>query len=204
MPCAAKALQALERELDLDYDPSRPTSPKVAPGTDGADPLLSVARGTVHFSRGEFVKAQMWYAKALEGERKQQEADVNLGGLNPALGLQEGGSQHLGMGGWRAAGVTPGLAGVGFDADLVIAAANNMAIAALYTCQLNRAVQILEDLIRQDPHRYLCKETAFNLCTLYDLSCEPSVAGRKKRVLQQVALLFYLEDLNAQSFRIPG
>ena len=81
--------------------------------------------------------------------------------------------------------------------------ANNLAIAKLYTCQLRTAVRTIEALVREDPGRFLTREAAFNLCTLYDLSCEPSVAGRRKRVLQMVAQRFALEDLAQEHFRIP-
>uniref|UniRef100_A0A7R9U0R3 Uncharacterized protein n=1 Tax=Pinguiococcus pyrenoidosus TaxID=172671 RepID=A0A7R9U0R3_9STRA len=196
VPPAAKALEALEAEMKgrdgesagLDPDP---------------DPLISLARGSLFFSKGEYVKAQVCYRDAMDVERKRQAADVSLDSLGRSLG---GSPRPMSpsVSGWRAGGVVPGVEGIGFDNDLVVSAANNLAIASLYTCQLGAAVQILEDLVREDPHRFLRKETAFNLCTLYDLSSEPSVAGRKKRVLQQIALRFHLEDLNASHFRIPG
>jgi len=44
----------------------------------------------------------------------------------------------------------------------------------------------------------------FNLCTMYELSCDNEVATRRKRVLQQVAARFFLHDIAELSFRITG
>jgi len=79
---------------------------------------------------------------------------------------------------------------------------NNLAIAALYSCRLHDAIQVLESLIRTDPTSFLSERIALNLCTLYELSADTAVANRKKRTLQLIAKRFFLHDVGPESFRI--
>lgn len=81
-------------------------------------------------------------------------------------------------------------------------AVNNYAICALYLKRLPDAISTLEQLVRENPPRNMVDAVVFNLCTMYDLSNEPQVALGKKRVLQQVASRYHLEDVLWQSFRL--
>jgi hypothetical protein len=96
------------------------------------------------------------------------------------------------------------LIGVDVEETLLVEAVNNYAIAAMYTCELQEAVDTLEGLIQEDPAAHLVDCVVFNLCTLYELSCDNEATTRKKRVLQQVAARFCLDDVNELSFRITG
>jgi len=88
------------------------------------------------------------------------------------------------------------------DERLLVAAVNNYAVCALYTCNLKGAIKYLEDIIREDPVRNMWDAIVFNLSTLYDLDSDNLVSQRKKHVLEQVALRFHLDDIDPQSFRI--
>ena len=79
---------------------------------------------------------------------------------------------------------------------------NNYAICAMYTCELALAVNTHESLIRENPAAHMCDVVVFNLSTLYELSCDNKLQVRKKRVLQQVAQRFFLDDIDLLSFRI--
>lgn len=83
--------------------------------------------------------------------------------------------------------------------SLILPALNNMALCALYTCQLEKAVSLMESLVRENPSRYLTQELAFNLCTMYELG--PDLGGIRKRVLQLIAKRFSLHDVPQTSFR---
>lgn len=60
----------------------------------------------------------------------------------------------------------------------------------------------MEGLIRTDPTCFLTERMALNLCTLYELSADTTVANRKKRALQLIAKRFFLHDVGPESFRI--
>ena len=79
---------------------------------------------------------------------------------------------------------------------------NNYAICAVYICELEKAVTMLENLIREDPTAHMSDVIVFNLCTLYELSCDSKVQTRRKNVLKQVAMRFCLDDVDAHSFRL--
>ena len=51
---------------------------------------------------------------------------------------------------------------------------------------------------------FCCPQVVFNLCTLYDLSCSPEISVMKKKVLQQFAGVYHMEDpvLHWRSFRL--
>jgi trafficking protein particle complex subunit 12 len=65
-------------------------------------------------------------------------------------------------------------------------AANNRAIAMVFTCRLQAAIAALEATIHADPSRTLVEPVVFNLCTLYDLESENSTA-KKKAIMKLVA-----------------
>eukprot|EP01006_Ploeotia_vitrea_P030325 TRINITY_DN62788_c0_g1_i1.p1 TRINITY_DN62788_c0_g1~~TRINITY_DN62788_c0_g1_i1.p1 ORF type:complete len:454 (-),score=13.43 TRINITY_DN62788_c0_g1_i1:497-1858(-) len=69
-------------------------------------------------------------------------------------------------------------------------AVTNRSICLLYTCNLTEAITTIEDLIRENPAAALEEPVVYNLCTLYDLQVENSVAAHKKRVVQALAHKF--------------
>ena len=79
---------------------------------------------------------------------------------------------------------------------------NNMALCALYTCQMKEAVQLFEGSIREDAGSFLTERTVFNLCTLYELGADSATSSRRKRVLQLIAKRFFLHDVGPESFRL--
>jgi tetratricopeptide (TPR) repeat protein len=79
---------------------------------------------------------------------------------------------------------------------------NNMALCALYSCQMRKAVHILESLIRENPSMHMTEVLTFNLCTLYELGSDNAKSGKKKRTLQLIATRFGLQDIPQESFRI--
>ena len=83
-------------------------------------------------------------------------------------------------------------------------AVNNYCICQLYLKQVKEAISTLERLILENPAEHMVDPVVFNLCTLYDLSCSPDVSTVKKKVLQQVASHFHIEEqrLYWQSFRL--
>jgi hypothetical protein len=83
-------------------------------------------------------------------------------------------------------------------------AVNNLAICSLYVKQIRQAITRLEQLILQDPARYLIDPVVFNLCTLYDLSYAPETSATKKKLLQKVASEYHMDDpiLHWRSFRL--
>jgi hypothetical protein len=90
------------------------------------------------------------------------------------------------------------------DEPVMAAAVNNYAICSLYLRRIPIAISRLEGLIQQNPTKFLTDPVVFNLCTLYDLSSSPEVSVLKKKVLQQVAIRFHVDDpiLNWRSFRL--
>lgn len=74
----------------------------------------------------------------------------------------------------------------------------------MYTCELGTAVDTLESLIKEDPTAHMVDVLVFNLCTMYELSCDNVITNQRKRVLQQVAARFCLDDIAELSFRISS
>lgn len=89
-------------------------------------------------------------------------------------------------------------------ASLLRAAVNNSAIAALYACDLPRALACLEGAVRRDPALYMRDTVVFNLCTLYDLSRDPAASTHCKKVLEALAQRYSLDDLNKASLRLQN
>lgn len=79
---------------------------------------------------------------------------------------------------------------------------NNMALSHLYQCNMKDAVDLLEDLVREDPTSLLTERVAFNLCTLYELGSDNATGVRKKKTLQLIAKRFFLHDIGPESFRV--
>lgn len=82
-----------------------------------------------------------------------------------------------------------------------VVAVNNRAICWLYTCQLAKAVQSLEELIVREPSA-LTESLVFNLCTLYELASERSVD--KKREVWRLVLRHAPDSFNPASLKLPA
>eukprot|EP01084_Bolivina_argentea_P320093 555333_1 len=83
-----------------------------------------------------------------------------------------------------------------------VAATNNLAITKLYMCDMQGAIDTLENLVSNNPCMGLRDCTAFNLCTLYDLTCDAKGSMLKKCTLLGVASRYQLQDLPRSSFRL--
>lgn len=95
-----------------------------------------------------------------------------------------------------------GVVGIDTTNALYSECINNLALCSLYTCRMQDAVNLLEDLVRADPTAFLTERVAFNLCTLYELGADSAVSARRKRVLQLIAKRFFLHDIGPESFRV--
>lgn len=96
----------------------------------------------------------------------------------------------------------PTLTGAAPEDILYSETINNMSICALYTCNLYEAMLLMESLIRENPSKFLTERVSLNLCILYELSNETSMATKKKKVLQLIAKRFMLHDVGPSSFRL--
>jgi len=131
----------------------------------------------------------------------------SLGQYDAAMDLFQATVEHL-----RAISTSVSPAGVQFNSEAGITTAsrenlysetiNNMALAALYTCRLNDALELMESLVKENVTAYLTARVALNLSTLYELASESAYSARKKRVLQLVAKRFELHDIPAECFRV--
>ncbi|OQS05633.1 hypothetical protein THRCLA_02269 [Thraustotheca clavata] len=88
------------------------------------------------------------------------------------------------------------------DGDVVSCAANNLAICALYSCEVHTAVTVLESVLQGDPVRHLHSAIVFNLSTLYDLVCDNANATNRKEMIKRVAEAYAIEHIDSSSFRI--
>lgn len=78
------------------------------------------------------------------------------------------------------------------DPDHVVAA-NNQAICLLHMCQLSKAIELLEDVIRRNPATNLDEVLVYNLCTLYDLEADPT-SNEKIQVIRILTERYAGED----------
>ncbi|RHZ34182.1 hypothetical protein DYB26_011625 [Aphanomyces astaci] len=83
-----------------------------------------------------------------------------------------------------------------------IIAANNMSICALYSCQVQTAVTVLETVLQSDPRRHLHSAVVFNLSTLYDLVCDNVNSTNRKNMIKRVAEAYNVEHIDNACFRI--
>ncbi|RHY40266.1 hypothetical protein DYB34_012435, partial [Aphanomyces astaci] len=88
------------------------------------------------------------------------------------------------------------------DGDVVSSAANNMSICALYSCQVQTAVTVLETVLQSDPRRHLHSAVVFNLSTLYDLVCDNVNSTNRKNMIKRVAEAYNVEHIDNACFRI--
>lgn len=94
--------------------------------------------------------------------------------------------------------------GLDIEENIMIEAVNNYSICSMYMCDLKLAVTTLESLICEDPTANMSEVVVFNLCTMYELTCDNEVTNRKKRVLQKVATRFCLHDISTLAFRMSS
>jgi len=82
-----------------------------------------------------------------------------------------------------------------------VAATNNQAICLLYSCQLIKAMHVLEDLIQADPVRHINESVVFNLCSLYDLYSDMNVD--KKTTLMKLVAQFASDGFDQSMLKLP-
>lgn len=87
------------------------------------------------------------------------------------------------------------------EESVYMSAVNNLVLAELYLGTVAQPLARLEKLILTNPIRYMTDVVVFNLCTLYDLSGDNVVSGRRKRMLEMVGMEYRLGILKS-SFRI--
>ncbi|ETW01031.1 hypothetical protein H310_06663 [Aphanomyces invadans] len=88
------------------------------------------------------------------------------------------------------------------DGDVVSSAANNMSICALYSCEVQTAVTVLETVLQSDPRRHLHSAIVFNLSTLYDLVCDSANSTNRKGMIKRLADTYNVEHIDTACFRI--
>lgn len=88
------------------------------------------------------------------------------------------------------------------EGGLYAAATNSMATSLLFLRRIEESIALLEALIQSGPSKYMTDAVVFNLCTMYDLSCAHELSGCKKRMLQGVASMYRICNLNWKSFRL--
>ncbi|CAK4087855.1 unnamed protein product [Aphanomyces euteiches] len=88
------------------------------------------------------------------------------------------------------------------DGDVISCAANNMSICALYSCEVQTAVNVLETILQADPRRHLHSSIVFNLSTLYDLVCDNANSTSRKEMIKRLSEAYGIEHIDATSFRI--
>lgn len=142
--------------------------------------LLEINDGLMYFSENNYEQALQSFVSA---------ADVlKMTGFESSYNKDE----------WLG----PTIAGCQSTSSLYHEAVNNISLCNLYVCKMHEAVDILENLVREDPALFLTERAAFNLCTLYELGSDGAIATRKKRVLQLIAKRFFLHDIGPESFRV--
>lgn len=86
----------------------------------------------------------------------------------------------------------------------LLVAINNYAVCCLHLKQIRLAVSQLEGVIQLNPTQFLVDPVVFNLCTMYDLLYAPETSATKKKVLQQVAQYYGVDEplVSWKSFRL--
>lgn len=73
-----------------------------------------------------------------------------------------------------------------------IIAANNLSICYFFTKNIQKSIEIIEDLIRQDPENTIDEQIIFNLCMFYNL--ENQDPNNKKKVVKSLIQKFKGDD----------
>ena len=88
------------------------------------------------------------------------------------------------------------------EESLLSMAINNYAVCALFMKKVDVAMKKLENFIQDNPPQNLTDPVVFNLCTIYDLSFSVEVSTNKKKMLQRIAAMYFVDGLNWRSFRL--
>ncbi|KAJ1491940.1 hypothetical protein T484DRAFT_1881938 [Baffinella frigidus] len=81
-----------------------------------------------------------------------------------------------------------------------VTAATNLALCLLYSKQLVRAVETLENVIRAEPCKAMTYPAVFNLCTLYDL--QGGEGHHKKQMMRSLVKMFAPEDFDVAACKL--
>ena len=91
----------------------------------------------------------------------------------------------------------------GFYGDKLLSiAVNNYAVCSVFLKRVSFALKKLESVIQDNPSQNIIDPIIFNLCTIYDLSYSPDISTNKKKVIQKLAKLYSIEEINWRSFRL--
>uniref|UniRef100_A0A7S2SQ46 26S proteasome regulatory subunit Rpn7 N-terminal domain-containing protein n=1 Tax=Mucochytrium quahogii TaxID=96639 RepID=A0A7S2SQ46_9STRA len=71
---------------------------------------------------------------------------------------------------------------------------NNLALCYLNTCNLSKAIGLLEECIRRNPVQHMHRTIVFNLCTLYDLAIPRDQSQQAKKDLYMLAKLLRIQS----------
>lgn len=82
-----------------------------------------------------------------------------------------------------------------------VVAANNKALCYLYTGDVSKAIDILEEVLFSDPATTLQENIVFNLCTMYDLATDKSFDKRKK--ILQLVRTHAPDNFSLNSLKLP-
>jgi tetratricopeptide (TPR) repeat protein len=145
---------------------------------------MQVNEGIFHFSKSRYDHALESFSKAVEILRKDRENNI--------LASKYRSKDWVG----------PCIVGCQPANVLYNETINNMALSHLYMCKMKDAVDLLEELVCEDPTSFLTERLAFNLCTLYELGSDNATGVRKKKTLQLIAKRFFLHDIGPESFRV--
>ena len=81
--------------------------------------------------------------------------------------------------------------------DMLATLTNNIAIASLHCSEILKAVNILENFLRENVHCHMHRTILFNLCTLYEVAFGSEIARTKKVGLKIVSERIGLKFGNA-------
>jgi len=156
-----------------------------------SNPRVVMDAGLIAFAASEFPAAIQAFRSVIETERKRLRDGAFLDQRDAGATFDA-----------EPIATTPTFSGLDTEDSLLVEAVNNFAITVMYSCQLDLAIQTLESLIREDPSVNMTDATVFNLCTLYELSCDNKAQIVKKKVLAEIGRRFFLDDLKSTSFRM--
>jgi tetratricopeptide (TPR) repeat protein len=155
-------------------------------------PRVRLNSGLLAFAQNKFFAAAECFQGVIEFERQRQ-GNKKFTLEHDSLSQHSASSDDL---------LSTVFCGLDIEENIMIEAVNNYSICAMYMCDLQLAVSTLESLICEDPAANMSEVVVFNLCTMYELTCDNEVTNRRKRVLQKVAARFCLHDISSLAFRM--